>query len=306
MPAGVSETLDTPAEEAPDAPDTDRDREREPRGDAGHRRLSASGSPSATSSPPTSRASSPSESAGPCPTPTGSNTRAPATAPPPPLVARRRRRNQRDRHGEAGGAAQGRDAATRLNGVAGLAGAIAQRGDARVEVGCDEGEPPEEGGPLGAPPARSIASGGSWTTSRIGAPTRKNAWRGAPAGVGSSRTRRRSRPAASSAPTVRSRSGVIATTWSRPATPLGCAGGSPGGGRSERVVARPSSSVASRSRSDHPTRPLPASLPARRIRVSPTTHTSPSTSNPHARQAAGASATVSSSRVDGTRASPPA
>src|ERR1044072_6056576 len=150
------------------------------------------------------------------------------------------------------------------------------------------------------PPPRSIASAGSCTTSRMFGPRRKNACRGAPAGVGSSRMQRRSSPAPCSAATVRSSAGVIATTWSSAVTPLGCAGDSPGGGRSDRAVTSPSSSVPSVSRSDQPASPLPASGPASRIRTSPTTQVSPSTAKPSARQASGGSATVSSSTVGAT------
>ena len=63
---------------------------------------------------------------------------------------RRRRRDQRDRHREAGGAAQGGDAAAGLDGGADLADALAEPGDGRIEVGGDEGEAPEEGGPVAA------------------------------------------------------------------------------------------------------------------------------------------------------------
>ena len=168
---------------------------------------------------------------------------------------------------EAGRAAQGGDAAAGLNGRADLADALAERGDGRVEVGRDEGEAPEEGGAVGAA-ARSIASSGSCTTSRMAAPRRKNACRGAPAGVGSSRMRRRSRPAAWSAATVRSSAGVIATTWSSAVTPLGCAGGAAGGvavraRRSAARRARPLSTLAQRPAAQ----PSPAPRPASRIRT---------------------------------------
>src|SRR5262245_41091620 len=63
------------------------------------------------------------------------------------------RSHQCDRQRKPRRAAQGRDAAAGLNRVAGLAGALAERGDGRVEVGADEGEPPEEGGPFRPSPA---------------------------------------------------------------------------------------------------------------------------------------------------------
>src|ERR1700722_13140563 len=80
------------------------------------------------------------------------------------------------------------------------------------------------------------------TSSRISLPSRKNAWRGAPAGVGSSRTRRRSRPAACMAATLRSKAGETATTWSIASTPLGCSGAGSRCGPVEIVVGSPSSS----------------------------------------------------------------
>jgi EmrB/QacA subfamily drug resistance transporter len=146
-----------------------------------------------------------------------------------------------------------------------------------------------------APPARSITSAGSWITSRISPPRRKNAWRGAPAGVGSSRTRRRSRPAACSAATLRSSRGEAATRWSIETTPLGCGGAGVGGGRSEILVGSPSSSALVASRSDQPTMPKPD--PTKRIRTPPIWQLSSSTSKPSAAQPAGSSATVSSSIV---------
>ena len=154
----------------------------------------------------------------------------------------------------------------------------------------DEGQAPEEGRMVAAGPLDR--SSGSWTTSSMTPPRRKNACRGAPAGVGSSRIRRRSRPAASSAATVRPRSGVIATRWSIAVTPFGWAGASPGGGRSERVVASPSSSVDSILRSDQPANPPPPASAARRTRMSPMTQRSPSTANPSAFQGSGASRTI--------------
>lgn len=57
-----------------------------------------------------------------------------------------RRRHQRDRDREAGGAAQGGDAAAGLDGVADGADAVAEVGNGPIEIGRDEGEAPEEGG----------------------------------------------------------------------------------------------------------------------------------------------------------------
>ena len=148
-------------------------------------------------------------------------------------------------------------------------------------------------GPSGSAAMR--VPSGAWTTSRMTSPRRKNACRGAPPGVGSSRRRRKSRPASRSAAVVRSRSGVKATTWSTETTPFGC------GAPADRAVAR---------------KPLPADRPARLLpgravttptiprplpdRHHPQAHAStssrsPSGSNPAARHAPGGSAIVSSS-----------
>ncbi len=94
--------------------------------------------------------------------------------------------------------------------------------------------------------------------------------------------------------------GVIATTWSIAVIPFGCRGASAGGGRSDRPVGSPSISVAPIPRSDQPAIPSSSSSsprPQRRIRTSPSTQVSPSMLNPHSSQAAGESATVSSSIV---------
>ena len=81
----------------------------------------------------------------------------------------------------------------------------AERGDRAVEGGAISASPTAAPGRRPPPRSATICSG-SCTTSRISSPRRKNAWRGAPAGVGCSRIRRRSEPAACSARTLRSRS----------------------------------------------------------------------------------------------------
>ena len=182
----------------------------------------------------------------------------------------------------------------------------------RSRSGATKASPQKKAGR--SPPCRSVASGGSWTTSRIVAPRRKKAWRGAPAGVGSSRTRRRSRPAAVSAATVRSRSEEIATTWSRPVTPFGCSTGSDDG---ERVVpgmrgqVRPVFAAARRqtvevSRLDPAQRPPDQAAPALPRREAGSGPRRPRRRRPRPRtrnraRRRGASATVSSSRTTVTR-----
>ena len=89
-------------------------------------------------------------SAGQCPTPIGSNTpqigsmlhRAETRRWPAPGC------DQRDRNPKAGRAAQGGDSAAGLDGPADLAGAVAERGDGRLDLGGDESEAPEEGRPV--------------------------------------------------------------------------------------------------------------------------------------------------------------
>ncbi len=133
--------------------------------------------------------------------------------------ARGTRRHERDRRAEPGLAAQRRDPPPRLHRVTHRAQQLAERLGRRLEVGDDEGDAPQ--------PRRAVGIGGdaaalrACTSSRINSPRRKNACRGAPPGVGSSRTRRRSMPAPWRTVVVRSRAGVMATTWSIATTPLG-------------------------------------------------------------------------------------
>ena len=100
---------------------------------------------------------------------------------------------------------------------------------------------------------------------------------------------------------------MIATTWSSAVMPLGCAGAlvrrRPLRARRRQPVQLGALDVAQGPAGQ----PVPASAPARRIRTSPTTQTSPSTANPSAAHASGASATVSSSIVAATpnRSRPP-
>src|SRR3954452_3381238 len=139
---------------------------------------------------------------------------------------------------------------------------------------------------------------GIWTHSRMTSPRRKNAWRGAPAGVGSSRMRRSSRPAASSVAGVRARSGEKATTWSITVTPLGCWPAAPRGSDLEISVGSPSSSVVSIPRNDHSAIRFPASGSSR-TRTLPMSQLLPSTRKPRLSHRAGESATTISSTVTG-------
>ena len=91
----------------------------------------------------------------------------------------------------------------------------------------------------------------------------------APAGVGCSRIRRRSKPAPSSAWILRSRDGENATMWSIATTPFGWVGAARGGGCLEMVVGSPSSSTPARSRSDQPTMPRADASARNRRRTSP-------------------------------------
>ena len=121
---------------------------------------------------------------------------------------------------------------------------------------------------------------------------------GRPPGVGSSRMRRRSSPASCSAATVRSSDGDIATTWSTPIAPFGCSGAAPAAGRSEILVASPSSSVLATPRSDHSSdRPVPARSRAGSRITLPSWQLSPSSVKPSASQAAGSSASAISSML---------
>src|SRR4051794_18254053 len=137
---------------------------------------------------------------------------------------------------------------------------------------------------------------GIWTHSRITSPRRKNAWRGAPAGVGSSRMRRRSKPAASSVAIVRSRSGENATTWSIRSTPFGCGSAESRSGVLDRAVAKPSSASVPAPRNDQPATRFPA-CGSSRTRTVPMSQQSPSIRNPRSAHSSGESQTTSSSIV---------
>ena len=138
--------------------------------------------------------------------------------------------------------------------------------------------------------------GGAWTTSSSTSPIRKKAWRGAPPGVGSSRSRRKASPAARRASAVRSRSGVKATTWSTASTPFGC--GTPRAGAAlERSVGSPSSCASASARTLQLTIPRPACGPSKRSRSEPSSRVSPLGEKPAAAQTPGASAIRSSSIV---------
>jgi len=226
----------------------------------------------------------------------------PTPAVQPALAASRWRADQSDRHGEAGRAAQGRDPATRLNRVAGLARAVLpQPGDGRVDIGRNERHAPEEGGAVGAPPGALPRLGGlldhledrlAEAEECLARRTRRRRLLADPAQVEACRLERPDRAVQVGG----DRDDVVERRDA-----VGCgAGRGAGGALSEREVARPSRSASATSRNDQPTSPFPAPAPARRTRTSPSVQTSPSTSNPHSRQAAGVSAIVSSSRVGAT------
>src|SRR5829696_424828 len=148
--------------------------------------------------------------------------------------------------------------------------------------------PQRRAGPSGS--RATLEPSGACTTSRIGSPARKKAWRVEPPGVGPSRRRRRSKPCDSSSCTVLSSFGDSITTWSTRSAPFGCG---------------PAASPDAASPSVQPTMPRRGPFPTSRSRTRATRHSRCATSKPAALHAAGSSA-ISSSSMLGTRGTLPA
>lgn len=101
-------------------------------------------------------------------------------------------------------------------------------------------------------------------------------------------------PAASQAATVRSRSGLKATTWSSAIVPLGWGSAWRSSAASADVTGNPSSSPPSKPARPSANRPLPSPVPASRIATEPTTHDSPLRRKPTLPHTSGGSPTWSS------------
>jgi len=126
--------------------------------------------------------------------------------------ALRRGADQRHRQAEAGLAADGGDPLPALDGVARRAEAVAEPGGRGVEVGDDEHEPQKAAGAPGAGSAARFERHPVHDLEDHLAQAEEALVEGASLASGTSRTRRRSIPAAASAAVVRSRSVVTTTT----------------------------------------------------------------------------------------------